>query len=299
MNTPHDILYKSEAYLNIKRFKIFKNSILIYEANYNELLKSFYRHEKLNLAELLDKPNGRKILYKHHDKISSHLFNYLASTFSLIRATSVYYNECFKPKDLIIEYDNKIKKEVNSQAVKKFIDDLRNYIQHKEIPDIVTQTVFEANPSIDFKSYIKFQTEDLLKYKKWSKLSKEYIKDNAKSLIIPKAVNDFHLIFKSFTDWFIQQVEDCLQDDRNKVEKLRLKMNTEFVKLNVHWYFEFGDQNISGFEKTFLPKFTKWEKIVIKREKNRGRRVVKILSTIKKYVNINKDFEARVTDLYK
>ncbi len=298
MNTTDNILYKSEAYLNIKRQKIFLNSVSIYEGNYYELLKSFEKHKRIDLASLLDTKGGRKKLHVLQDQISRYLHNYLASTFSLIRASSVYYNDYFKPKNQITEYDIKIRDEINNKPVKKFIDDLRIYTQHKEIPNITTSTVYEPSPSLDYETYVKFQVEDLMSFNKWSPLSKKYIKENAKSLIIPKAINDFHEIFSSFTSWFIQQTNKCLSADKNEVEKLKLKVKQEKLKVLIRLFFKFPNVDITSFERNFTFHFNRGERLVIVREKDQMRRAEKILKMIKKYADISEEFVKNVYKLY-
>jgi len=298
MSNPDDILYNSNAYRNIKKYKIFLTAVRIYYGNYSELIKSFKIHGKVDLAELLDSKDGNKRLYSKHLKISRYLHNYVASITTLIQATSVYYKENFEPENLISDYNSKINTEVNNQPVKYFIKDLRNYIQHKEIPDIMTTTAYESSPSLKFNTYVKYQVKDLLNYKKWSKLSKKYIQEHARSLNIIEAVEEFHNIFFSFTSWFINQVEICLENDRKEVEKLKIKMNTEKFRTLTKIYFEFGDQNISGFERTFLPRFRKGERLYILREKKARDRAARIIKMFKKYLEIGSDFEKKVLNLY-
>ena len=299
MSNIDDILYKSDAYKNIRKYKIFLNAVKIYEGNYCELIKSFERHKKLDLTLLLDTKYGRKKLYNLHNKISRNLHNYIASTFTLIRATSVYYKDSFESKNLISDYKSKIEKEVNNQPVKFFIEDLRTYLQHKEIPDITTSTVYEPSPSQDYNSYIIYNANDLLIYKNWRSLSKKYIRDNSKSLNITKAIEEFHNIFSSFTNWFINQVNICLEIDRREINRLTIKMNTEKLKTLSSLYFKLENYNISIFEDTFLPRFKKGEKSFILKEKNPQKRAEKIIKLIKKYININIEFEENVYRIYK
>lgn len=137
-----------------------------------------------------------------------------------------------------------------------------------------------------------------MSFNKWSPLSKKYIKENAKSLIIPKAINDFHEIFSSFTSWFIQQTNKCLSADKNEVEKLKLKVKQEKLKVLIRLFFKFPNVDITSFERNFTFHFNRGERLVIVREKDQMRRAEKILKMIKKYADISEEFVKNVYKLY-
>lgn len=127
-------------------------------------------------ATLLDQEN-REAGDQAHREFKRHLHNFVASAMTVVEHTRVMMKERYDGESVHAEIGNRISNTVAQSPVCKFVQDMRNYIVHKGLPNsqMYNSLVNAGNGVHELKVGVKIPTLDLLDYKGWTAPAKAYI----------------------------------------------------------------------------------------------------------------------------
>lgn len=208
LKTSRDIEHKNYDDLNEFILKNLKNHTLIAIKNYKEY--AIFRQELLRL-----------------------LHNYLASITTLrdiSRNIKKKLNENIKN-----HYDFQIKTMNRVNYTIKFLQDLRNYTLHRNLPNIGIHFSAKRNSEneMEIKQIAYLPKKDLLEWENWSHNSKKFIERYQKEqLDLSEIINNYHSTIIGFTNLLIWSIRDEYKTELNELEKLnnRMKELTEKLK---------------------------------------------------------------------
>ena len=164
MNTNEEIVFKSNGWQAINRMGIINENYHTLILNYRELMNEIVR---IQLA-----PEPFLLLF-HNENLNRYIFNFLASTSALIDSCRSVMN-FYKNTEIHEHYTKNIKEQFANNSIAVFIKDLRNYQMHYK-------TTF---PYLTSDKQICFETYEFKQYDRWSKLSKEFIKEQGDFIIL-------------------------------------------------------------------------------------------------------------------
>lgn len=113
-----------------------------------------------------------------------------------------------------------------------FMHDFRYYITHKGYP-LVSQTFSEKDHRLI--NDVRFEKEQLLEYKKWSTLSKQYINRIENSISLISCVSEYSEILRLYYYTLVKMLEEWHKEDLSLLKHYKdsygLKINIVQTKL--------------------------------------------------------------------
>src|SRR5437660_452679 len=102
----HKELMASNGRQVVSRLHLLNQSLKIFHSNVSDLKNAIDQHNKSNEFFDYDDTVKRDALNNELFEILRHLHNTVAAVLSLVDHTRAFYNECYKPSDLIPEYQD-------------------------------------------------------------------------------------------------------------------------------------------------------------------------------------------------
>ena len=193
--------------------------------------------EAVQIPEALDREVELLSRDRRHEARALHLefvrrlHNYLAAVKTLIDHTRAFRDR-WTDEAFNSAFETRLK-ELLSNPVVKFIQQLRNPTQHSRLPPVARVTIFDADSSkpnmIRPVVRLMVKARDLENLYAWSSLALEYIRANAdyENVDVTLALRRYQELLESFYAWFFQQLtitwRDLLDDfDHRRQELARL-----------------------------------------------------------------------------
>jgi len=242
-------IYKSQEYLKIREYRLFRNSYRVFKGNYRELIKEIIRQEKIDLFELTHSKNGKKKLQRFQLEITRCLHNYLAAALTLIdntrKQTKVRDNKAF-----LDEVDSKIKEHFINNSTAIFIKDLRQFTQHYKMPQVSTTTSFSRtdNDELDKETKLWITTTHLTGFE-WKPASRKIIEDHPKGVEIKEIIKDYFELVTIFQKWYEKRQKCLLMSELAFVSKQEKILKRDQTIFNLNRFFVTGSSTREDFEK--------------------------------------------------
>lgn len=200
-------LIDSKGWLVINRLGIFTEMFYILRENYNDLISELDSIQ--NLPEL-----DAAIKTFENKNLSRMLFNFLSSASALVdytRNTLRFY----KGSDLEQKYVVKVKDTFKENCYAVFIKDFRNYQVHYAT----------YMPYMSDTQEIVILTEELLKYKKWTALSKQFIKNCGEYVNLKMTCVKYFNSIEIFYSWLYSEFLKWHHNDLIETSNLINRVN--------------------------------------------------------------------------
>ena len=104
-----------------------------------------------------------------------------------------------------------------------FVQDLRNYMLHNELPITSASLVVIPDERID--SIIKLNVKKLRHGKKWSKEAKEYINSIGDEIRLDEIIDKYRSLVVNFYKWFGQRQSELHKNDFEEISRLRKRID--------------------------------------------------------------------------
>jgi hypothetical protein len=188
-------------------------SFHIFERNYHELKSTIQGYKNLIASDdfISDSQKYMELHIYGGRELSRLIHNYAAAWFSLVDHTRAIQRELEGSEEeeirkFAIEYQNKLNESLKDSVENSFVKDLRNYVQHKTVPVPTLHWTMTRNlsnsdtPLMDTDCSFEFITREIQDFNKWSKTSREYIKNN-ESIPVEKIIDSHFNLMKEFYLW--------------------------------------------------------------------------------------------------
>lgn len=209
-------------YLNRRKLRAFTFNIFM--GNYTELKKAY---------ELVENPKvGFDLMtkYRHTAGIQAHMevmrlfHNFLASAKSLVDHTRAFVDEHYINSSFKQSYDQKIQADFAKDPLVKFVQDLRNYMLHRGLPNgsmTIQIKKIDGTNAQDLSTTVSINRDKLLEWSKWTQLSRTYLESSDEDLKISKIGNDYGQKVLAFYEWFDKRLEKHHEQDLIAFELLQ------------------------------------------------------------------------------
>lgn len=212
-----DIIQQSPELEIYKNLQALQASYRIFDGNFHELIKYLEHLKEPKEALAIYSYNNREKINILIDETSRLFHNFLTSAKSLVDHTRVIIQRLYSDEDEFSqEYELKKNADLANNTVQKFVQKLRNYIQHYTLPIPALNISFGDN--IDFS--IKIDVKELKKWKKWGD-SESYLKTLGDSFSLVDLVNEYYVIIKKFYVWLSERQHNIHQQDLEHLRKMQ------------------------------------------------------------------------------
>ncbi|MEC2307650.1 hypothetical protein [Bacillus atrophaeus] len=219
----NDKIKDTEGLRVYKKIQALHSSKYVFEKNHEDLFQT------INLAmvdyEMVKKSlkirNGEKGFNSFLYEIGRLLHNYLSSAKTLIDHTRKLFQDEYKKSTFAEEYEKKIKEAFTESPLARFIQDLRNYSLHREIP--ISGVSYDIASDDKGLKEIYLVKKSLLEWDGWTKKSKEYLKKCKKNIDLNQLIIEYTKQIKEFQEWFQKKQKDIHREDLDELYSLNQK----------------------------------------------------------------------------
>lgn len=168
----------------------------------------------------------REAGHQAHREVNRRFHNFLAAAKTLIDDTRVFMADHYKGTDLHTRYQEGINRDLAEDELCRFMQDLRNYTLHYELPISIMNLQYTRNEGIKTGAYIV--TEELQRWKSWSPLGATFLKQQPKEISPLNIVNDYSEKIEEFHSWLDTALETHHSSDITEL----LALQEEFKRIN-------------------------------------------------------------------
>lgn len=151
----------------------------------------------VNAAQLF--PNQER-LEMYHVEVIRLLHNYLAAAKTLIDHTRVLSRDLYEGTSFWEEYDARVTLTFMDSAMAQFVQRLRNYMLHKELPFTSATMLLATGP--DFDCYVNLDLTRLRLWDGWNAKALEYLDQPGDQVRLDQLVSLYTSAVSEFHDWF-------------------------------------------------------------------------------------------------
>lgn len=223
-------VFATEGYRIQKKMVIFGVSIYTFQRNNEELVRLLKLYETdYDMAMRISSIDNRKEFDTFLSEITRLLHNYLASAKTLIDHTRKLFQDEYKGTEFEAEYNAKINDTFTNSMVSKFIQDLRNYSLHRQLP-IAGATISFSMATGNSQS-IHMSKEGLMDWENWTSKSKDYLKEQGERISLLQLISEYTKIVNEFQNWFKKRQYEIHNDSMKELEALQREYEIAYKKI--------------------------------------------------------------------
>ncbi|MHB1355863.1 MAG: YecA family protein [Anaerolineae bacterium] len=202
------------------RFGTLGTNYFVFETNYEELKHLITKTQTPDQMWKSSEVNA--IMYE----LTRLIHNFLASAKMLVELTRNVMRDWYNGTELLVEYQSEIDKRFKGTGLTGFIEDLRNYTLHYQLP--ITMSRVEVVQDQETKHYVEraaFELSriDLRKWKNWVN-GKEYLAESDKEIVIGILIDEYFYKIQDFHGWIITRLAKEHSKDLNWLEGKRVEL---------------------------------------------------------------------------
>lgn len=208
-------------FINEQQLRTFSTNIL--RMNGTELLMAAEKLHDEEIGLSLMYVNNKDAGSQAHRELKRYLHNFVASAMTLVDHTRVMLAELYGGEKVHDEILERIKSTVAASPVCKFVQDMRNYIVHKGLPN--SEMYLEGTNTDDgfvFKAGVRIRTAELLNWDGWKSLSKSYLRNASEFIQIQEFTKQYLEEINAFTLWLEDRLVSHHSEDLLELQRLQL-----------------------------------------------------------------------------
>ena len=186
----------------------------------------------ISLVVMLKEPANYSLRHETNLELQRQFSNFLMSAFAVRDHWYALRNEYYIGTAVNEKINAFTSETFGKNELASFMHDFRNYITHKGYP-LVSQTFSEKDHRLI--NDVRFEKEQLLEYKKWSTLSKQYINRIENSISLISCVSEYSEILRPYYYTLVKMLEEWHKEDLSLLKHYKdsygLKINIVQTKL--------------------------------------------------------------------
>jgi len=189
-------------------------SLNIFKANAAELTEIVLRVSHPDEGLRFMSQENREAGVQMHREVARRLHNFVAAAKTLVEHTRNFMRECYSDTSLYQVYQQRVKEEFSDSPLGHFVQDLRNYMLHKGLPNSEMFLHFSQDPNepdkgAQLKTGIRYPSSSLTEWNGWTALARKFINGGGDfveildfSKLYAKKVESFHTWLQNELDLF-------------------------------------------------------------------------------------------------
>lgn len=206
---------ESDAYKRIHKIDQLKPSLTVFTGNYFDLVKCIAACEKNPLIlDIRRRQDVSDLLFE----LSRTLHNFAASALGLRDHTLRLIRHHIPEKGLAEAIDAERKRQFVGDPLSDFINGLRQFMLHRDIPEIVLVEGFDRESG--HYQVLELRKTDLLDYEKWGAPAKLYFEQFKTAIPLSKTMEDYYGKVMGFQQWMRDQLFEQRREDFAEIEAM-------------------------------------------------------------------------------
>ena len=191
----------------------------IFQGNMNELLAALGMLDNFSVGMKLMSENYREDGIQFHREANRLFHNFLASAMTLINHTRNFMKRRYKDMPVFQAYTQKVQSDLANDPLCRFIQELRNYLLHNELPHSSMSLKIERDKKAE--STISIDIEKLLEWQEWSKVGRSYLENCSKVIKMSVFVSEYCKKIIEFHKWLDEALISAHKKQLDELEALQ------------------------------------------------------------------------------
>lgn len=209
-------------YKNRRKARAF--TLNVFEGNLADLRK---------ICSLIEDPkNGLRLMNASMDSGNNsahmealrHFHNFLAAAKSLVDQTRTFVDEYYAGTTIQNAYEQKVQSEFSQDPLAKFVQELRNYMLHRNLPAssmTINLDGIENSIAKSMTTSVTINKQGIEEWKGWTKLSRQYLQQADEKIPISSISNPYSKKVLDFYCWFDLKLEKFHQVELEELRRLQ------------------------------------------------------------------------------
>lgn len=197
-------------------------SLQIFKRNYNEISKLIKGFDAPLYNLVFWSEGNERVRTELQIELYRTFVNFELAASSLIDHSRNFSNKGIKDS-IKNKYVEKVKECFADNGLASFIKDFRNYLIHKEYPNIVISTELSDN-----KNHIYFNKNELEIWDGWKSKAKIFLKEQESKVSVVMLVDSYYKLVVEFYEWLFDELRKEYKDEYEEVNTLIKKFNKTF-----------------------------------------------------------------------
>lgn len=197
----------SDANRTLKRLKVFELTLRIFRKNFDEWERTIDERQPANPIEALRMMSDRGWAEEYLVELTRTFHNFVATAFTLVDHTRVFYRELYEPNNLIPTYDDQLNARFRNDGCSAFIDGMRQFFQHKRLPLVNVQlgVQFDVGQEARTNWGVPISKAELLTFNSWKAIARQFINQQGRSFDLRAVARQYRDNVDAFHEWFTTQ----------------------------------------------------------------------------------------------
>jgi hypothetical protein len=219
-----DELENSDGWRISRKIEHLGASFYIFKSNYDELIQRIECFKRPEAILLWDVRNDDQ-LERFLKEVTRLLHNFVAAALTLVEHTRIIAREMYKDTEFWKEYNLQITNRFALNPLVQFVQGLRNYILHRDLP------LTSASLSSTHEASLKINISKLRTWRRWETVARDYIQAANDDEKIEDIVKAYTSSILDFYNWFYERQLDLHKEAFREAEGLRQRL----VNSSWHW----------------------------------------------------------------
>ena len=228
-----DQIKATEGYRINLKIRALRSSYYVFEGNYRSLVSALDQFGRIEVFMKLWREDNRAELEHFIDEVTRRLHNLLASAKTLVDHTRVFKNEMYGGQSFEKLYQEKLDRDLGNSTIVRFVQDLRNYVLHKQLPIASAELSFKGGggATSTFDSTIRLDVNELREWDRWKPASRVYLDTLGDKVQIREVVEKYEAAIRTFYQWFGEQQEQLHRVEFDELSRLE----TQYEQVRQEW----------------------------------------------------------------
>lgn len=205
-----------------QRLMLFELSLELFKRNYVQLRDKIDAHLPMDAMSFVRTMQNHAQIREDQIEITRLLHNFVAAVKTLVDHTRRLYEKLYEPAKLMPTYPAEIKTRFATNELAQFVEGLRNYCMHYQLPPIRSKFGMDVEKGLS--SAVCLTRDELLKWSGWEK-GKEYLKACPSDIPFPDIMAEYHQKVIEFYEWFVNQQRAIHRKEFTFLDDRRVKMD--------------------------------------------------------------------------
>lgn len=204
----------------------------IFQGNLQELLETTAKYSSVdNALEVFSNNEQSLLLLKD---VLRKLHKFLSSAKTLVDHTRIAVKRLYEGLSFKSEYQEKLKTSLSDSELQVFIQDLRNYTQHYQIPVVgMTLSFTVRNAGSPWDNTLNIDRDQILHGYDWKPAARNYLSNQPGKIPIDKLATDYFQLVSAFYRWLGQRQTEIHQGDFDEINRRKEELRNELRQTGI------------------------------------------------------------------
>jgi hypothetical protein len=211
----------SEGHQIRNGINLLRKSYLIFDANYQNLKHVLEEFEQPTVFLRLWEEKDSHKLDLYINEVVRYFHNYLAGAVTLLDHTRAFMEDTHQEAAFAGEYQRRMNQQFDNSPLPRFMQDLRHYMLHKELPFALAELNFgREGGDMELISAIRLDVTKLRDWQDWSEKGREYLVTLDDKVRLSAIAKEYSSVIAGFYKWFGPQQSELHHEALRRLEGL-------------------------------------------------------------------------------